>query len=129
MDKTKTTVTIVEDLVKTTRGFYQADITKCHAEAMLRGHKTYFICSAGRNVQRGDYIVFSVRDYFRDYFNDINEVVWEVTFVEAVAHSERSDGYGSVVLSLRRLPKCRFEKGDICGKYKEDCIVQETPTK
>lgn len=112
----------IKDLVKTTRGFHQADITESHADAMLRGQKTDFICSAGRNVQKGDYLVLSV---YNKQFHDISEVVWEVTFVSAIAHSERSDGYGAVVLSLRRLPNTRFKKGYLGGEYLDDCIVEE----
>ena len=122
------TVTKIKDLVKT-RGFHQARVSVCNADALIRGDKTNYICIASRNIQKGDYLVLSVDGIVEGkFFHDINDIVWEVTFVSYIPNSTNDNAYGQVALSLRRIPNARFEKGDIAGPYHEDCIVTTTPT-
>lgn len=123
------TVTKIKDLVKS-RGFHQTSVSVFNADALLRGDMTNIICSASNNVQKGDYLVLSVDGIVDgDFFHDINDIVWEVTFVSYIPNSTNDNAYGQVALSLRRIPNARFEKGDIAGPYLEDSIVFSNPPK
>ena len=96
-----------------------------NADALIRGDKTDFLCSASHNVQKGDYLVLSVDGIVDgDFFHDINEIVWEVTFVSFIPNSTNDNAYGQVALSLRCLLNTRFEKG-MGGR--DDCIVTTNP--
>lgn len=119
---TKPTETIIKifDLLKT-RGFHKTTVSVFNAYALLRGDKTDFVCSASHNVQKGDWLVMSTDNILS---HDINHIVWEVTFVSYIPHSETNVGIGQVALSLHRLPNTRFEKG-LGGR--DDCIVTTTP--
>lgn len=113
-------ITTVADLEKHSRGFFRPLISKSDASAYLRGQKTTAITSAKLHIQKGDYIVFEVD---RDICNDIHDVVWEVTFVSYISHSEENNGFGLVALSLIRRTDLAFHKGDVNGEYQEDTIT------
>ena len=113
-------ITTVADLEKLSRGFFRPLISKSDASAYLRGQKTTAIVSAHPNIQKGDYIVFEVG---RDLFHDIHDVVWEVTFVSYIPHSEENNGFGQVALSIVRRTDLAFHRGDINGEYQEDTIT------
>lgn len=117
------TITTVSTLMKTC-GFHQVNVSEISADALLRGDKTDIICSASNNVQKGDWLVPNV---VHKLSHALNDSVWEVTFVTYIRQSERDNGYGWVVLSIRRIPNARFEKGDIAGPYFVDCIVTTHP--
>lgn len=123
--ETAETVVKIKDLVKTSRGFHRSYITNSNASALLRSDKNNTIVSASQNVQKGDYLVFSVEN---DIFNDLNEVVWEVTFVASIPHSiipysTNGSGFGQVCLSLKRLPNLCFQRGSSLGNHPDDCII------
>ena len=117
----------IDDFTKTDRGFHELQITESNANALLRNHKSDIIGSSKINVQKGDFVVFSVED---DTFHDISDMVWEVSFVSYIPHSELGDGFGLVSLSLKLVPYYRFQRGDINSDYLSDTLVlQETEEK
>lgn len=110
----------IPDLRKS-RGFHQTSVSVFNADALIRGDKTDFLCSASHNVQKGDWLVLSTDNTL---FHAINHIVWEVSFVSYIPHSETNVGFGQVALSLRCLLNTRFEKG-MGGR--DDCIVTTNP--
>ena len=115
-----TTKLKVKDMQQSVRGFFSLDIDECNANAMVRGHRDTVVTSAEHNIQKGDYVVFKVRD---EVFHDIADMVWEVGFVSSIPHSDGINGYGMVALSVFRVAGATFHRGDIGSAYIDDTIV------
>lgn len=123
--KTKESYQIITDLTRNHNGFHHIGTSESNADAILRKDKTDAIISAELNIQKGDYIVFSID---HNPFHKISDKVYEVTFVSYVPKSSPAYGCGQVALSIRLIPKLRYQKADCNSSYIEDCIIEKKDT-
>ena len=121
MNTTRRDTIKIKDLLKT-RGFHKSTVSRLNAEALIRGDKTDFICSASHNVQKGDWLVLSVDDII-GVFHPINEIVWEVAFVSNIPISTTSNGFGYAALSLKVISNATYHTGGMDDEYIDECIV------
>ena len=96
----------------------QCDARKLFRTTYMRGDKTAVAVYAA-NVQKGDWLVFDVRDESVRCFHELDDCVFEVTFVGVVGHGEHL-----VVACFRRLEGHVFHRGDISDpRFREDSVV------
>ena len=115
----------VAAMKESSRGVHYLETTEAIANAIVRNHRSATLVDAAKNIQRGDYLIFTPvlldDDACPSLSHTVSEMVFKVTSVADVPYT-LPDHHQSLVCFSRKFDYA-FHHGDINGRYQEDTIT------